>query len=49
MSKIAESVVGLSLLPAVALAQQPTLNVGWLSYSAGTINQDLSIQNEPSE
>jgi hypothetical protein len=46
MSKIAVSVVGLSLLPAVALAQQQTeLNVGWLNYSAGTISQDLSVRN----
>ena len=34
------------MLPAFALAQQPTeLNVGWLSYSAGTISQDLSVRN----
>ena len=46
MSKIAASLVGLLLLPAIALAQQPTLNVGWLNYSAGTISQDLSIQND---
>ena len=45
MSKIAASLVGLLLLPAIALAQQPTLNVGWLNYSAGTISQDLSVQN----
>ena len=46
MSKIAASVVGLSLLPAIAQAQQPAaLNVGWLNYSAGTISQDLSVQN----
>ena len=46
MSKIAASVVGLLLLPAIALAQQQTeLNVGWLNYSAGTISQDLSVQN----
>jgi hypothetical protein len=46
MSKIAASFVGLLLLPAIALAQQPTeLNVGWLNYSAGTISQDLSVQN----
>jgi hypothetical protein len=33
MSKIAGSVLGLLVLPATALAQQPTeLNVGWLSY-----------------
>jgi len=46
MSKIAASAVGLLLLPTIALAQQPTLTVGWLSYSAGTISQDLSIQND---
>jgi len=45
MSKIAASVVGLLLLPAVALAQQTELNVGWLNYSAGTISQNLSVQN----
>ena len=46
MSKIAASVVGLSLLPTIALAQQQTeLNIGWLNYSAGTISQDLSVQN----
>jgi hypothetical protein len=46
MYKIAGSVVGLLMLPAIALAQQPTeLNVGWLSYSAGTISQDLSVRN----
>ncbi|MGA7809478.1 hypothetical protein [Bradyrhizobium sp.] len=46
MYKIAGSVVGLSMLPAIALAQQPTeLNIGWLSYSAGAISQDLSIRN----
>ena len=34
------------MLPAAALAQQQTeLNIGWLSYSAGTISQDLSVQN----
>jgi hypothetical protein len=42
MSKIAASLVGLLLSPAIALAQQQTeLNVGWLNYSAGTISQDL--------
>ena len=46
MYKIAGSVVGLLMLPAIALAQQPTeLNVGWLSYSAGNISQDLSVRN----
>jgi hypothetical protein len=46
MSKLAASVVGLLVLPDIALAQQPAkLNVGWLSYSAGTINQDLTVQN----
>jgi hypothetical protein len=49
MSKIAASVVGLLLLllPAIALAQQQQteLNVGWLNYSAGTINQNLSVRN----
>jgi hypothetical protein len=47
MSKIAVPVVGgLLLLPAIALAQQPTeLNIGWLNYSAGTISQDLSVRN----
>jgi hypothetical protein len=46
MHKIAGSAVGLSMLPAIALAQQATeLNVGWLSYSAGTISQDLSVRN----
>ena len=46
MSKIAASVVALLLLPAIALAQQQTeLNIGWLNYSADTISQDLSVQN----
>jgi hypothetical protein len=46
MYKIAGSVVGLLMLPAIAVAQQPTeLMTGWLSYSAGTISQDLSVQN----
>jgi hypothetical protein len=46
MSKIAASVAGLSLLPTIALAQQSAeSNVGWLNYSAGTISQDLSVQN----
>jgi Sulfatase-modifying factor enzyme 1 len=46
MYKIAGSVVGPLMLPAIALAQQPTeLNVGWLSYSAGTISQELSVRN----
>ena len=46
MSKLAALVIGLLVLPAIALAQQPAeLNVGWLSYSAGTINQDLSVRN----
>jgi hypothetical protein len=35
--------------PLTALAQQSVqsaeLKVGWLSYSAGTISQDLSVQN----
>lgn len=44
MYKTAGSVIGLLMLPAVALAQ-PELNVGWLSYSAGTISQDLSVRN----
>jgi hypothetical protein len=45
MYKIVGS-VGLLMLPAIALAQQPTeLNIGWLSYSAGTISQDLSVRN----
>jgi hypothetical protein len=46
MSKIAGPVVGLLGLPAIALAQQPAeLNIGWLSYSAGSISQNLSVQN----
>ena len=46
MSKIAGSVIGLLLLPAIALAQQQAeLNVGWLNYSAGTISQNLSVIN----
>jgi hypothetical protein len=46
MYKIAGSVVGLLMLPTIALAQQPTeLNIGWLSYSAGIISQDLSVRN----
>ena len=46
MSKIVASVVGVLLSPAIALAQQQAeLNVGWLNYSAGTISQDLSVQN----
>ena len=46
MYKIAGSVVGLLMLPAIPVAQQPTkLMTGWLSYSAGTISQDLSVQN----
>ena len=46
MYKIASSVVGLLMLPAIAVAQQPAeLMIGWLSYSAGTISQDLSVQN----
>jgi hypothetical protein len=46
MSKLAALVIGLLVLPAIALAQQPAeLNVGWLSYSAGTISQDLTVQN----
>ena len=46
MYKIASSVVGLLMLPAIAVAQQPTeFMIGWLSYSAGTIGQDLSVQN----
>jgi len=46
MSKIAASVVGLLLWPVIAKAQQEAeLNVGWLNYSAGTISQDLSVQN----
>jgi hypothetical protein len=44
--KIAALVVGLLLLPAIALAQQQAeLNIGWLNYSAGTISQDLSVRN----
>ena len=43
MYKIAGSVLGILMLPGIALAQQ--LNVGWLSYSAGTISQDLSVRN----
>lgn len=48
MSKVAGSVVRLLvLLPAIAMAQQPSpLTIGWLSYSAGTISQDLSVQND---
>ena len=47
MSKVAGSIVGLLALPTIAVAQQasPSLIVGWLGYSAGTINQDLSVQN----
>jgi hypothetical protein len=46
MSKIAGSLVGLLVLPAVALAQQPAeMNIGWLSYSAGAISQNLSVRN----
>ena len=46
MYRIAASVVGLLVLAAIALAQQPAeLNIGWLSYSAGTISQDLSVRN----
>jgi hypothetical protein len=34
------------VLPAITLAQQPTeLNIGWLRYSAGTISQHSSVQN----
>jgi hypothetical protein len=45
VSKIAALVVGLLLLPAIALAQQQAeLNIGWLNYSAGTISQDLSVK-----
>jgi hypothetical protein len=43
MHKIA---VGLLMLPTIAMAQRPTeLMTGWLSYSAGSISQDLSVQN----
>ncbi len=47
MSKTAGLVVGLLMLPAIAVAQQPSPEfvVGWLSYSAGTISQDLSVRN----
>ena len=46
MFKIAGLVFGLSVLPTIAVAQQPTeLMIGWLSYSSGTISQDLSVQN----
>jgi hypothetical protein len=47
MSKIAVLVVGLLVLPAIAVAQQPSpeFTVGWLNYSAGTISQDLSVRN----
>jgi hypothetical protein len=46
MSKITAVVFGLMVLPTIALAQVPTeLMIGWLSYSAGTISQDLSVQN----
>jgi hypothetical protein len=46
MSKIAGSIVGLLVLPTIAVAQQPTeLVIGWLGYSAGTISQDLSVRN----
>ncbi|MGO8910272.1 MAG: hypothetical protein ACLQDM_13280 [Bradyrhizobium sp.] len=47
MSKILGLAIGLWVLPSVALAQQPSpeLMIGWLSYSAGTISQDLSVQN----
>jgi hypothetical protein len=46
MSKITALVFGLMVLPTIAVAQVPTeLMIGWLSYSAGTISQDLSVQN----
>ena len=46
MFKIAGLVFGLLVLPTIAVAQQPTeLMIGWLSYSAGTISQDLSVRN----
>jgi hypothetical protein len=45
MSKIAGPVVALLMLPATAVAQSAELNVGWLSYSAGTVSQDLSVRN----
>jgi hypothetical protein len=46
MPKIGGLLAGFFILPAAALAQQQTvLNIGWLSYSAGTISQDLSVQN----
>ena len=46
MFKIAGLIFGLLVLPTIAVAQQPTeLMIGWLSYSAGTISQDLSVQN----
>jgi hypothetical protein len=45
MSKIAAA--GILLLPSFAMAQQPSpqLTIGWLSYSAGVISQDVSVQN----
>ena len=46
MSKFAGLIALLALL-SIALAQQPIeLNVGWLSYSAGTISQDLSVKKQ---
>src|SRR5271154_1640195 len=46
MYKITVSVVGLLMLPAIALAQPlPELNIGWLSFSTGTVSQDLSVRN----
>ena len=46
MFKIAGLIFGLLVLPTIAVAQQPTeLMIGWLSYSAGAISQDLSVQN----
>jgi hypothetical protein len=46
MFKIAGLVFGLLVLPTIAVAQVPTeLMIGWLSYSAGTISQDLSVRN----
>jgi hypothetical protein len=46
MSRIVASVVGLLLLPRIALAQQSTeLNMGWLNYSAGIVSQDISVRN----
>ena len=44
--KIMGSIVGLLVLPTIAVAQQATeLTIGWLGYSAGNISQDLSVRN----